>query len=178
MIVHTIRTEAGWVWLSSVPLSYINLERTRNLPSAHLSPQEPEQLLLTSCRRRSRSAMMSSAKLRSVYDDYPAIDPVSQLSTLQFGTMTITLTPTPIPYDQAFEAIKTAVDAMPAGVKLFIDSGVFAPYPPISKIRCSSYFQVNSTVRASQQGTWTYSLLSMRSTPNAPIKPSCPSKEV
>ena len=92
--------------------------------------------------------------------------------------MMLTWTPTPVPYDQAFEAIKAAIDAMPAGVKLFINSGVFAPYYPISRIRCSPYFQVNSTAGASQQRTWTYSLHSMRSTPNAPIKPSCPSKEV
>ena len=32
----------------------------------------------------------------------------------------------PIPQDQAFDAIKAAVDAMPAGVKLFINSGTFA----------------------------------------------------
>jgi len=44
---------------------------------------------------------------------------------IALGTMMITLTPTPVPYDQAFEAIKAAIDAMPAGVKLFINSGEF-----------------------------------------------------
>jgi len=39
--------------------------------------------------------------------------------------MMLTWTPNPVPYDQAFEAIKAAVDAMPAGVKLFINSGEF-----------------------------------------------------
>jgi len=40
--------------------------------------------------------------------------------------MMLTWTPNPVPYDQAFEAIKAAIDAMPAGVKLFINSGAFA----------------------------------------------------
>jgi len=38
----------------------------------------------------------------------------------------LTWTPNPVPYDQAFEAIKAAIDAMPAGVKLFINSGTLA----------------------------------------------------
>jgi len=41
------------------------------------------------------------------------------------GVMMLTWTPNPVPYDQAFEAIKAAVDAMPSGVKLFINSGEF-----------------------------------------------------
>ena len=40
--------------------------------------------------------------------------------------MMLTWTPTPVPYDQAFEAIKAGIDAMPPGVKLFINSGTFA----------------------------------------------------
>jgi pyridoxine 4-dehydrogenase len=40
--------------------------------------------------------------------------------------MGLTWTPNPVPYDQAFEAIKAAIDAMPAGAKLFINSGTFA----------------------------------------------------
>ena len=40
--------------------------------------------------------------------------------------MMLTWTPNPVPYEQAFEAIKAAIDAMPAGVKLFINSGTFA----------------------------------------------------
>jgi pyridoxine 4-dehydrogenase len=40
--------------------------------------------------------------------------------------MMLTWTPDPVPYDQAFEAIKTAIDALPVGVKLFINSGAFA----------------------------------------------------
>jgi len=44
---------------------------------------------------------------------------------IALGIMMLTWTPTPVPYDQAFEAIKAAIDAMPAGVKLFINSGEF-----------------------------------------------------
>lgn len=91
--------------------------------------------------------------------------------------MMLTLTPTPVPYDQAFEAIKAAVDAMPAGVKLFVNSGMFPAYSLASQIRRSPHFQANSMARASQRGTWTYSLHSMRSTLNILVKPSCPSKE-
>jgi len=40
--------------------------------------------------------------------------------------MTLTWTPNPVPYDQAFDTIKTAIDAMPAGVKLFVNSGMSA----------------------------------------------------
>ena len=38
--------------------------------------------------------------------------------------MLLTATPTPTPYGQAFDAIKAAVDSMPVGVKLFINSGM------------------------------------------------------
>ena len=50
------------------------------------------------------------------------------LSTLitQLGLMTLTWTPNPVPYDQAFDAIKTAIEASPAGVKLFVNGGTFA----------------------------------------------------
>ena len=41
--------------------------------------------------------------------------------------MMLTGTPNPVPYDQAFEAIKAAIDTLPTGVKLFINSGMFAP---------------------------------------------------
>ncbi|KAF9790382.1 aldo/keto reductase [Thelephora terrestris] len=41
------------------------------------------------------------------------------------GLMRLTWTPNPVPYDQAFDAIKAAIDAMPAGVKLFLNSGEF-----------------------------------------------------
>lgn len=37
--------------------------------------------------------------------------------------MMLTWTPNPVPSDQAFDVIKAAVDAMPAGTKLFINSG-------------------------------------------------------
>ena len=50
--------------------------------------------------------------------------------------MMLTWTPTPVPYDQAFEAIKAAIDAMPAGVKLFINSGMLVVYSPIPTYRC------------------------------------------
>ena len=40
--------------------------------------------------------------------------------------MTLTFTPNPVPYDQAFDVIKTAIDAMPPDVKFFINSGTFA----------------------------------------------------
>ena len=45
---------------------------------------------------------------------------------MQLGVMMLTWTPDPVPYDQAFEAIRTAIDALPVGVKLFINSGAFA----------------------------------------------------
>ena len=61
-----------------------------------------------------------------VYGDWSSI--CASLSTLamQLGTMTLTWTPNPVPHDQAFDAIKAAIDALPAGVKLFINSGTFA----------------------------------------------------
>jgi hypothetical protein len=40
--------------------------------------------------------------------------------------MMLTWTPNPVPYDQAFEAIKSAIDALPGGVKLFINGGTVA----------------------------------------------------
>lgn len=40
--------------------------------------------------------------------------------------MMLTWTPNPVPYDQAFDAIKAAIDALPAGTKLFINSGTLA----------------------------------------------------
>jgi pyridoxine 4-dehydrogenase len=41
------------------------------------------------------------------------------------GLMMLTWTPQPVPYDQAFEAIKAGIDSLPAGVKMFLNSGEF-----------------------------------------------------
>ena len=48
------------------------------------------------------------------------------LDRVQLGVMMLTWTPNPVPYDQAFDAIKVAIDALPVDVKLFINSGTFA----------------------------------------------------
>ena len=47
--------------------------------------------------------------------------------------MRLTRGPNLVPYDQAFDAIKAAVDAMPAGVKLFLNSGAFVVRLPASE---------------------------------------------
>jgi len=39
--------------------------------------------------------------------------------------MMLTWTPNPVPHDQAFDVIKAAIDVLPVGVKLFINSGEF-----------------------------------------------------
>lgn len=41
------------------------------------------------------------------------------------GLMMMTWTPTPKPDEQCFEAIKAGIDALPAGVKMFLNSGDF-----------------------------------------------------
>ncbi|OBZ68729.1 Pyridoxal reductase [Grifola frondosa] len=41
------------------------------------------------------------------------------------GLMMMTWAPTPVPDEQAFEAIKTGIDALPLGVKMLINSGEF-----------------------------------------------------
>ncbi|EMD38423.1 hypothetical protein CERSUDRAFT_113579 [Gelatoporia subvermispora B] len=41
------------------------------------------------------------------------------------GLMMMTWTPNPVPEEQAFEAIKAGVDALPAGVKMVLNSGEF-----------------------------------------------------
>ncbi|KAJ4475004.1 aldo/keto reductase [Lentinula aciculospora] len=41
------------------------------------------------------------------------------------GLMTMTWTPNPVSDEQAFEAIKAGVDSLPAGVKMFLNSGEF-----------------------------------------------------
>ncbi|KAJ7645830.1 aldo/keto reductase [Mycena rosella] len=41
------------------------------------------------------------------------------------GLMMMTWIPTPVPEEQAFEAIKAGVDALPAGTKMFLSSGDF-----------------------------------------------------
>ena len=58
--------------------------------------------------------------------------------------MRLTWNPNPVPYDQAFDAIKTAVDAMPAGAKLFLNSGMFAgcidiSHPPLTRFEGEFY---------------------------------------
>lgn len=42
--------------------------------------------------------------------------------------MLLTATPNPVPNDQAFDTIKGAIEAMPTGVKLFINSGNMLAY--------------------------------------------------
>jgi len=41
------------------------------------------------------------------------------------GLMMLTWTAQPVAYDQAFEAIKAGIDSLPAGVKMFLNSGEF-----------------------------------------------------
>lgn len=48
--------------------------------------------------------------------------------------MLLTMTPNPVPYDQAFDTIKAAIDAMPPGVKLFINSGTLVACLPASQV--------------------------------------------
>jgi len=86
----------------------------------------------------------------------------------------LTWTPNPVPYDQAFDAIKAAIDAMPAGVKLFINSGAFAVYLPTFQVRHSPGFQASSMAKVSQQQTWTCSPRSTKSTLDMRKRPSCP----
>jgi len=47
------------------------------------------------------------------------------VSQLAHGLMMLTWTPNPVPYEQAFEAIKTGIDSLPPGVKMFLNSGEF-----------------------------------------------------
>lgn len=43
------------------------------------------------------------------------------------GLMLMTWKPTPVPDEQCFEAMKTTIDALPAGSKAFFNSGL--PFP-------------------------------------------------
>jgi hypothetical protein len=83
--------------------------------------------------------------------------------------MLLTFTPKPVPYNQAFDAIKAAIDAMPAGVKLFINSGTSAVYLQTVLIP----LQENFTDMTAPRPTWTCSLHSTRSTLNTRTRPSC-----
>jgi len=47
-----------------------------------------------------------------------------------YGLMMMTWTPNPTPAEQAFEAFKTAIDLVPQGQKLFINSGEFYGHNP------------------------------------------------
>jgi len=38
--------------------------------------------------------------------------------------MMLTWTANPVPYEQAFEAIKAGIDSLPPGVKMFLNSGM------------------------------------------------------
>jgi len=44
---------------------------------------------------------------------------------IALGLMMLTWTRDPVPKEQAFEAIKTAIDSLPRGVKMFLNSGEF-----------------------------------------------------
>ena len=91
--------------------------------------------------------------------------------------MMLTWTPNPVPYDQAFEAIKSAIDALPAGMKLFTNGGTVTVYV-ISQNHHSFIFQANSTAKTSRQLIWPCSLHSTRRTPDMRIRSSCLSKGV
>jgi len=53
-----------------------------------------------------------------------------QIYKIGLGLMMMTWTPNPTPDEQAFETIKTAIDYVPAGQKLFINSGEFYGFKP------------------------------------------------
>lgn len=90
--------------------------------------------------------------------------------------MLLTMTPDPVPYDQAFDAIKAAVDAMPAGVKLFINSGTSGVCVLSSRICPSLSLQASFMGTVTRQPTWTYSLRSTGSTLDMQRGLSCPLK--
>jgi pyridoxine 4-dehydrogenase len=50
--------------------------------------------------------------------------------------MMMTWSPTPVPDEKAFAAIKAGVDALPPGAKLFLNSGGFALIPPSPVLTC------------------------------------------
>ena len=50
--------------------------------------------------------------------------------------MKMTWTPTPTPDEEAFAAIKAGVDALPPGVKMFLNSGGFTLIPPSPALTC------------------------------------------
>ena len=72
---------------------------------------------------------------------------------MQLGAMLLTWTPDPVPYDKAFDTIKVAVDAMPDGVKLFVNSGKFLAGLLASRPCRSLYSQGISTVTIVRQPT-------------------------
>ena len=46
-----------------------------------------------------------------------------KISSIACGLMMLTASPTPTPDEQAFEVIKTAIEQIPEGCKLLINSG-------------------------------------------------------
>jgi pyridoxine 4-dehydrogenase len=46
-----------------------------------------------------------------------------KIGKIAYGLMMMTAVPTPTPDEQAFEAIKTAIEQVPEGSKLFLNSG-------------------------------------------------------
>ncbi|KAG8947854.1 hypothetical protein FRC04_010212 [Tulasnella sp. 424] len=53
-----------------------------------------------------------------------------KISKFGLGLMLLTATPNPVPDEQAFAAIKAAIDLVPADQKLFINSSEFYGFPP------------------------------------------------
>ncbi|KAG8947853.1 hypothetical protein FRC04_010211 [Tulasnella sp. 424] len=53
-----------------------------------------------------------------------------KISKFGLGLMFLTATPNPVPDEQAFAAIKAAIDLVPADQKLFINSSEFYGFPP------------------------------------------------
>jgi pyridoxine 4-dehydrogenase len=49
-------------------------------------------------------------------------------SQIAHGLMLMTWIPTPVPDEQAFEAIKTSLDSVEPGTKMIINSGQFSRY--------------------------------------------------
>ncbi|EIM84126.1 aldo/keto reductase [Stereum hirsutum FP-91666 SS1] len=57
------------------------------------------------------------------------------------GLMMMTWTPTPVPDEQCFEAIKAGIDRLPAGVKMVLNSAEFYGYnPPTANLELLSRF--------------------------------------
>jgi hypothetical protein len=88
----------------------------------------------------------------------------------QHGLMKMTWTPRPVGDEQAFEAIKAGIDALPQGVKAFLNGGPCSgPWVSISFLSGLA-FQANSMDQTAR--TCSSSRGSSRNTLNTPIERS------